>query len=181
MKFKIARMLATFFYTGLSRVCPGTVGSVCTLPLWFVVIATIATLSLNPIISVLVFILFLYIIGYYVTKIYITETQKDDPGEVVIDEVVGQMLAFALSFAFLFVTKNYNIQYIKDFPIINCSYFFILPIILFRIYDIKKPWIIGKIDRDVKGATGIMLDDVIGGIFAGLTCSILMLIVLYFI
>ena len=178
---KISRLIATFFYTGLSRVCPGTVGSICTLPLWFIIIVIISGFGLNSIISTLLVILLIYIIGYYATKKYIAETKQDDPSEVVIDEVVGQLLAFTFSFLFIFFTNKYNIEYIKIHPYINCFYFFILPIILFRIYDIKKPWIIGKIDKNVKGATGIMLDDVVGGIFAGVTNSVLMLITLMFI
>ena len=141
----------------------------------------ISSFSLNPVISTLLIILLMYIIGYYATKNYISETNQDDPSEVVIDEVVGQLLAFALSFLFIFFTNKYDVEYIKIHPYINCFYFFILPIILFRIYDIKKPWIIGKIDKNMKGATGIMLDDVVGGVFAGITNSLLMLIILMFI
>lgn len=178
MKFKISRLIATFFYTGLSRVCPGTVGSICTLPLWFIIITIISGLSLNPILSTIFTILFIYIIGHITTKVYIEETNKEDPGEVVIDEVVGQLLAFSFSFCFVFFTKDFSVDIIKNNATLFSLYSFIMPIILFRIYDIKKPWIIGIIDKKVKGATGIMLDDVVGGIFAGITNSLLMLIIL---
>ena len=65
-----------------------------------------------------------------------------------------------------------------DHQMLTYFYFLIFPIILFRIYDIKKPWIIGKIDLKMKNALGVMLDDVVGGIFAGLTNSAIMFIIL---
>lgn len=181
MNSKIAKIIATFFYSGFSKLCPGTVGSILTLPLWFIIICIITSLKMYGLIPLIIGIIFL--VGYYATKKYITDIKKDDPSEVVIDEVVGQLLSFYLSFGFLlFWRSGVNLlSLIENYKILFYVYFFILPIILFRIYDIRKPWIIGKIDSKMKNAMGVMLDDVVGGIFAGITNSILMLIFVQFI
>ena len=179
-KNKLAKLIATYFGSGFSKLCPGTVGSILTLPLWYVIILTVFKLQLKPYVWTPIVILVIFIAGYYSTKQYLKDTKKEDPSEVVIDEVVGQLLAFLLSFVFmLFITNKESLTFLTvDHKIFTCLYFFIFPIILFRIYDIKKPWIIGKIDSKMKNALGVMLDDVVGGVFAGLTNSVVMLVVL---
>lgn len=179
-KKELAKIIATYFGSGFSKFCSGTVGSILTLPLWYIIILTIFRLQLKPYIWIPIIIFLIFIAGYYSTKQYLKDTQKEDPSEVVIDEVVGQLLAFLLSFVFIYFTTNKtSLTFLTvDHKIFTCLYFFIFPIILFRIYDIKKPWIIGKIDSKMKNALGVMLDDIVGGVFAGLTNSVIMLIVL---
>lgn len=179
-KSKIIKLIVTYFGSGLSRICPGTVGSILTLPLWFVIIYTGSAFRLNPFLWLLTVISIISAIAYYSTKKYLEETKKEDPSEVVIDEVVGQLLAFLFSFSFLFFVINKpNLLILTiDHKFFTYSYFFIFPIILFRIYDIKKPWIIGKIDSKMKNVNGVILDDVVAGIFAGITNSVIMLIML---
>lgn len=85
---------------------------------------------------------------------YLKHTGTRDPSEVVIDELIGMWLAILiLSEAF------------KDS--INCRLsLFLLTFLLFRFFDIKKPSVIGRVDRGLKGAFGVILDDVLSGIFA---------------
>jgi phosphatidylglycerophosphatase A len=94
-----------------------------------------------------------------ITIIAIKEIDKEesesgihDASKIVIDEVAGIWLAFTLS-------SDTTIQ-------------IILSVLFFRLYDIWKPSIIGKIDKDVDGGLGVMADDIIAGIFAGLSSSI---------
>jgi len=83
-------------------------------------------------------------------NLYEKETSTHDPKEIVIDEVAGIWFAFVLSSAT--ITQM------------------ILSVVFFRIFDIWKPSVIGRIDKNVKGGLGVMGDDLLAGIFAGI-CS----------
>ena len=85
------------------------------------------------------------LIGFYFVQIYISEVNKKDPNEVVIDEFSGQMIA----------TSAAGLS-----PVFN-----IIAFILFRFFDILKPGIIGKAEN-IEGALGIMMDDWLAGIFS---------------
>ena len=85
------------------------------------------------------------LIGFYFVQIYISEVNKKDPNEVVIDEFSGQMIA----------TSAAGLS-----PVFN-----IIAFILFRFFDILKPGIIGKAEN-IDGALGIMMDDWLAGIFS---------------
>lgn len=88
--------------------------------------------------------------------------QSHDNSEIVVDEAVGVWIAMSISCAFVF-GKNGDILE-GQFYILSI----ILSFIYFRAFDILKPSIIGKIDREVKGGLGVMLDDVLAGFFAGI-------------
>ena len=169
-------MISTFFYVGFSKICPGTFGSIATLPLWFCICYLIVRFNLpnNPLVLpfvLLLVLIFFYIIGVITTKVYMDVTEKLDPSEVVIDEVVGQLIAFIMSSSLVYMQSD------KVESIMNCDCAYlknglgllllITPIIFFRIFDIGKPGIIGYIDKNVKNAHGVMLDDVFAGIFGG--------------
>ncbi len=175
--FKIAELISTFFYVGKSKICPGTMGSIATLPLIIVFLMfrqfVYDNLHFNicPIITLPFLIIFLFFIGYYATKIYIEETKQDDPKEVVIDEVVGQLLSYTISLlSYVFFVNGTNIDKLfqKSHPYILYYFLLIMPIILFRIFDITKPLFIGWVDKNLKNAYGVMLDDVIAGLCAGI-------------
>lgn len=176
-KFKIAEFISTFFYVGReARFCPGTIGSIATLPLWFMIIFFITKFQLNFVVSAFIVTFIIGIAGLWSTKIYIEETKKNDPKEVVIDEVVGQLLSFIFSFIFVFFFAK-DIDKVMIFSAIHTHilqiFLFITPIALFRLFDIKKPLLIGWIDKNVNNAYGIMLDDVVAGVCAGILNSIL--------
>lgn len=77
------------------------------------------------------------------------ETKRHDSSYIVIDELVGMWLAMAISGLSLAGV--------------------ILSFIFFRIYDITKPSLIGKIDKEVKGGLGVVADDALAGVLAGLS------------
>lgn len=165
-KFEIAKFLSTFFYVGLSKRCPGTVGSVATLPFWLLINNYLSKLHLNNVAYLCILleiILFLFIIGIITIKIYINETKKDDPSEVVIDEVVGQMIAYTISLLPVIFYQNFELKTCIFIPLL------ITPLILFRFFDILKPNLVGYIDKNMVNEYGVMLDDVVAGVYAGLT------------
>lgn len=176
-KTKAAELISTFFYVGKSRFCPGTMGSIATLPLLilFFLFREFARKSLNfnicPLITLPLLVVLLFSVGYYYAKIYIEETKQDDPKEVVIDEVVGQLLTYTISFIsyvlLVFGTPAAEL-FQKSHPYILYFVLLISPIVLFRVFDIKKPLFIGWIDKNIKNAYGVMLDDVVAGVCAGI-------------
>lgn len=86
----------------------------------------------------------------------------DDPPEFVIDEVAGQWLALLFSSAAFWARGH---EGFLPYPAPLAAFVF------FRLFDVWKPWIIGRADR-LGGARGVMLDDLIAGVFAGLATYI---------
>ena len=90
-------------------------------------------------------------------KVHALISLLDDPSEVVIDEVAGQMIAFSITYI-IGLKYNYSSFYIM----------YIFPILLFRFFDITKPFFIGYIDKKIHGGFGIVADDLVSGLIAGL-------------
>jgi len=140
----LQKLFLTFFYSGLSPYAPGTAGSILAGIVGFIILQFFHTDTL--------FLLTILITLIAITEIdkYETKTGSHDDKSIVIDEVAGLWLAFILSSAT--ITQM------------------VLSFVFFRIFDIWKPSFIGKIDRDVKGGLGVMGDDIVAGILAGI-CS----------
>lgn len=134
----------TFLYSGLSPKAPGTAGSLLAVILGALIIQYISMETL-----VLLTILFT-LMGVKHINAYEASSGNHDDSRIVIDEVVGVWIALILSSGSL-------IQIILSFA-------------FFRLFDIWKPSIIGKIDQNVKGGWGVMGDDMIAGLVAGI-CS----------
>ncbi|WP_418179464.1 phosphatidylglycerophosphatase A [Aliarcobacter lanthieri] len=140
------RFFLTVGYSGLSPKAPGTVGSFVSLILGVFLLDFLHSSSLF-LLSLLI-----TVIAIKQIDIYEKEIGIHDSSEIVIDELAGVWIALSICG-------------------INSENIFILAplaFIFFRIFDIWKPSIIGKIDKDVKGGLGVMGDDVIAGIFAGI-------------
>lgn len=88
------------------------------------------------------------------------ETKRHDSSYIVIDELVGMWLAMAISGLSLAGV--------------------VLSFIFFRIYDITKPSLIGKIDKEVKGGLGVVADDALAGVLAGLSVLLVISILGFF-
>jgi phosphatidylglycerophosphatase A len=129
--------VAACFNIGKLPLAPGTWGSAFALLLWFSIIDSIG----NYIFLFLTLILFG--LGVIISTIALRLFDHEDPKEIVIDEFVGQWIAL------LFIQKSI---------VLGLTGF-----ILFRIFDIWKPWIIGRMDK-ISGGWGVMLDDVAAGI-----------------
>jgi phosphatidylglycerophosphatase A len=140
-----AWLTATFFGAGLLKPGPGTYGSIAALLLWLAAAhalhPTRAALAIGTAIAAILATL----IGIPAATIVARESGRKDPGLVVIDEVAGQLFTLILC--------------PPDWP------YAILALILFRLFDIFKPWPIRKLEA-LPAGTGIMLDDVAAGLFA---------------
>lgn len=179
---KLSEFIATFFYIGKLKYCPGTFGSLAAFPLCYLISYYSFFLSkdlpIGPImISRQLIIMFvanilccisLFIVGTFFSSIYIRYKMQNDPKEVVIDEVVGQMLTVALSFPSVLFVITSAITRLMSTGVVFFIFLFLLPFILFRFCDIVKPWPINWLDKNIKGGIGIMVDDILAGIFAAI-------------
>ena len=147
---KLSLILSTWFGTGLFPKGSGTVGTIAAIPF----IALIHWLGGDVLVGIC---LVLFIpVSVWVSDISSRLLKKEDPSEVVIDEVAGMMLTM------LFMPLTFN-SYLAGF-------------ILFRIFDVLKPFPIGWADRRIKGGTGIVMDDLLAGLYANLSLWIMFMV-----
>lgn len=143
MKFRDRAILfvATGFFIGTVPFAPGTFGSLIGLPVCFL----LSRLNLlQSVIYILVFILFAIGIASAAEKIL----KQKDPGQIVIDEIAGLMVTFAgLPFNLKTALAGF---------------------VIFRVFDILKPFPIRILERRVGGGTGVVLDDVLAGVYGNL-------------
>ncbi|GAA7239910.1 phosphatidylglycerophosphatase A [Helicobacter pylori] len=152
-KFSLRACFLTLFFSGYSKKAPGTIGSLVALLLGL----PILIFSANT----------LFLAAILIGLIAIAQIDKEeeeskvhDSSYIVIDELVGMWLAMAISGLSLAGV--------------------ILSFIFFRIYDITKPSLIGKIDKEVKGGLGVVADDTLAGVLAGLSALLVINILGFF-
>ncbi|MCI5968660.1 phosphatidylglycerophosphatase A [Helicobacter sp.] len=138
----LQKMFLTLFFSGLSPIAPGSIGALVALPLGFLISYYIAPSTL------LLSALLIAAIAIKTINAYEQQGLPHDCKQIVIDELAGVWISIAM---------------------IGHSLFgLFLSYVLFRIFDIWKPSVIGKIDKKVKGGLGVMGDDLLAGFFAGL-------------
>ncbi|GAA8307465.1 phosphatidylglycerophosphatase A [Helicobacter pylori] len=151
--FSLRACFLTLFFSGYSKKAPGTIGSLVALLLGLpVLIFSANTLFLGAI--------FVGLIAITQIDKEEEETKRHDSSYIVIDELVGMWLAMAIS----------------GLSLVGV----ILSFIFFRIYDITKPSLIGKIDKEVKGGLGVVADDALAGVLAGLSALLVIHILGFF-
>jgi phosphatidylglycerophosphatase A len=163
MSTKIHEFFLTFFYLGKSKKAPGTVGSLAAVILWFFVTKYFFDQQISISTQNIYWIIFLtvsLIYGSLAISSYAKKTGEIDHGSIVLDEVVGQIIA--LQFTFFLLHQNY----FSDNKIIFSHLIFCF--VLFRFFDIKKPSFIGFCDRNFKSGFGVMFDDLLCGVIVGL-------------
>lgn len=145
-----ACMVSTWFGVGLIPVAPGTWGSLAALPLAWVIQNVAGPYALLAA-SALVFAL-----GWWASTVFVAHSDVSDPQTIVVDEVAGQLLVLA------FAPTEF-------WP-------YLAGLVLFRVFDIAKPWPARWADRSLKGGLGVMLDDVFAGIYGAVFIFVLVLI-----
>ncbi|TPH94430.1 phosphatidylglycerophosphatase A [Helicobacter pylori] len=152
-KFSLRACFLTLFFSGYSKKAPGTIGSLVALLLGL----PILIFSANT----------LFLAAILIGLIAIAQINKEeeeskihDSSYIVIDELVGMWLAMAISGLSLAGV--------------------ILSFIFFRFYDITKPSLIGKIDKEIKGGLGVVADDALAGVLAGLSALLVIHILGFF-
>jgi phosphatidylglycerophosphatase A len=139
----LQKLFLTYFYTGLTPKAPGTAGTIAAaLTAW-------VFLKWFPITTLFLLTLFICVVAVDSINRFEKSTATHDNQIIVIDEAAGVWIAICLSLS----TGVLQI---------------LLCVVLFRIFDITKPSIIGRIDREVKGGLGVMSDDMVAGVVAGI-------------
>ncbi len=137
-------LLASFGGSGFLRPASGSWGSLAALPFGIFIL-----LYFNNLILIILSIT-LFIIGLWATHYWLQKDTNSDPSAVVIDEAAGQWLTLA------FITPE------------QLSWVSILAaFLLFRLFDIIKPWPASYVDKHMLGAWGVMLDDMLAAMMAG--------------
>lgn len=154
---RAATLIATMMGVGYIRPAPGTWGSLVALPWGWL----LHVLGGFPLLLLGIFAGFAK--GWWATAIVTKDSADHDPSEIVVDEVVGQWIALLpLSYAAWSMGMNILVMWPG----------WIAAFLLFRLFDILKPGPVGWADR--RGdALGVMLDDVIAGVFAAIGVLIL--------
>jgi len=137
--------LGTFFGAGLLKPGPGTYGSIAALLLWYAAAHVLHPAPLALALGTAVAAVVVTLVGIPASTIVARESGRKDPGHVVIDEAAGQLIAL------IFAKPDWKHA--------------ALALVLFRLFDITKPWPIRRLEGLPDG-TGIMLDDVAAGLLA---------------
>lgn len=151
----------TLGYSGLSPKAPGTMGTLVSLPLGMAILIYFdaTTLFLAA--------LLISIIAIKGINKYEALTGNHDDQKIVIDELAGMWFALSVAPA-AGVALNQVADLQNGFLVQS-----LLSFVLFRYFDITKPSIIGRIDREAKGGVGVMGDDIVAGFAAGISSAAL--------
>lgn len=133
-------LIVTWFGAGLSPVAPGTVGSLAALPFAWLIATQGAPWMLLPAAAVV------FLIGWWASDAYCRMAGLKDPGRIVIDEVAAQWITLS-------VAPPEVVPYVVGF-------------VLFRIFDMLKPWPVSWADRRIGGGFGVMIDDVVAAVYS---------------
>tara|TARA_B100001248_G_C27295758_1_gene414720 strand:+ start:297 stop:800 length:504 start_codon:yes stop_codon:yes gene_type:complete len=155
-------LIVTCFGIGSLRFAPGTTTSLVT-TIFLYSLFHIINLSSN---TILIILLLVFIYSFYAVSEYIKHNENKDPKEVVIDEFIGQSIPIYL----------YEISHGTAKDSQEAVLFYLYIFILFRYFDIKKPFPVSFFDQKFKNSFGVIIDDVVAGLYVVLTLIIFMVI-----
>ena len=148
---KINFLFVTLFGIGKLKKIPGSYASLAT-PIFLFFLFHILNFSPN---YVLIVIIIIFLISLYAVNIFIKELDNKDPKEVVIDEFIGQSIPICL----------YEIAHEGTKETSQVLTFYFIMFILFRIFDIAKPYPVSYYDKNFKNSFGVIMDDVCAGLY----------------
>jgi len=144
-------LFVTLFGIGKIKKIPGSFASLAT-TLFLFFLFHILSVSSN---IVLIFVIIIFFISLYAVNIFIKDLDNKDPKEVVIDEFIGQSIPICL----------YEIAHEGPKETSQVLTFYFLMFILFRIFDIIKPYPVSYYDKNFKNSFGVIMDDVCAGLY----------------
>ena len=150
---KISQIFSTLFFIGYVKWAPGTFGSFFSL---------ITIIFLHNIVNKNEFIILficIFLMATICIKIYSKSVNKHDAKEIIIDEFLGIYLIIICSYDF----KIFNNEFVK----------ILLILLFFRIFDILKPFPANWIDKNMKNSYGVILDDIVAGIYTIITLALI--------
>ena len=148
---KINFLFVTLFGIGKIRKIPGSIASLATILFLFFLFHIV---NIDPNI-VLISLIIIFFMSLYAVNIFIKDLDNKDPKEVVIDEFIGQSIPICLYEIAHDTTKETN----------EILTFYFIMFILFRIFDITKPYPVNYYDKNFKNSFGVIMDDVCAGLY----------------
>ena len=148
---KINLLFVTLFGIGKLKKIPGSYASLIT-TIFLFILFHIFNMSPNMILIALILI---FVISLYAVNIFIKDLDNKDPKEVVIDEFIGQSIPICL----------YEIAHEGEKEIGQVLTFYFIMFVLFRLFDIAKPYPVNYYDKNFKNSFGVIMDDVCAGLY----------------
>jgi len=148
---KINFLFVTLFGVGKIKKIPGSIASLLTTIFLFFLFHV---LNFSPQI-ILISVIVIFFISLYSVNIFIKDLDNKDPKEVVIDEFIGQSIPICL-YEIAHEGANETDQVLK---------FYFIMFVLFRIFDIVKPYPVSYYDKNFKNSFGVIMDDVAAGLY----------------
>ena len=158
-------LFVTMFGLGKIKFIPGTLGSLATTIILYYLFHT---LNISPNI-ILISLIIIFIYSFYAISTHIKDSQNKDPGEIIIDEFLGQSIPIYL----------YEISHGTTKDAGETIVYYFLFFILFRYFDIMKPFPVGYFDKNFKNSFGVIMDDICAGFYVVLTLVCFMIIKSY--
>ena len=158
-------LLVTMFGLGKIKFMPGTFGSLATTIFLFYLFHKL-NISTNIILIVWITI---FIYSFYAVSTHTRDSKNKDPGEIIIDEFLGQSIPIYLYEVSHGTTKESN----------EAIIYYVLFFVLFRYFDIMKPFPVSFFDKNFKNSFGVIMDDICAGLYVVLTLVCFMIIKSY--
>jgi len=159
---KINFLFVTLFGIGKIKMLPGSFASLATV-LFLFFLFHILNVSSNVVLFLIIIIFF---ISLYAVNIFIKNLTNKDPREIVIDEFIGQSIPICL----------YEVAHDMPKETDQVLKFYFIMFILFRIFDIAKPFPVSYYDKNFKNSFGVIMDDVCAGLYVVLVLVLYMVI-----
>jgi phosphatidylglycerophosphatase A len=158
-------LFVTMFGIGKIKFAPGTFGSLATTVILFYLFHFLDISS-----HIILFgLIIIFIYSFYAVSMYTKNSENKDPGEIVIDELLGQSIPIYLYEISHGTTKESN----------EAVIYYLLFFFLFRYFDIAKPFPVNFFDKNFKNSFGVIMDDICAGIYVVLTVVCFMIVKSY--
>ena len=159
---KINVLISTFFGYGYLTKMPGTVASLVTTIFIYIAYEQLGYTDLK--FSIILFLL-LFFYSFYAVRDAESEFKNKDPRQIVIDEVLGQSMPLIL---LLYLSQNNQIS-------LQIEFYYIFSLLFFRFFDIYKPFPVSYFDKNYKNYFGIIMDDIMAGLYSMLVIYLISL------
>jgi len=163
---KINTLFVTMFGLGKIPKIPGTFGSLITVILLYIFFHI---LDLSPII-IFIFLIIIFVFSFKAVAVHIKDNTNKDPKEVVVDEFIGQSIPIFI----------YEISHGTEKSLDEAIFFYSVCFVLFRFFDIVKPFPVNFFDKKFKNSFGVIMDDVCAGFYVVLSLICFMILKGYF-
>ena len=153
---------------GVGRIpkIPGTLGSLISV-IFLYILFHILDLSST---LIFVFLIIIFIFSFVAVALHIKDSANKDPKEVVIDEFIGQSIPIYM----------YEISHGTEKSFDDSFYFYVIMFMTFRVFDIIKPFPVSYFDKNFKNSFGVIMDDIVAGLYVVLFLIFFMTIKIYF-